>query len=259
MIKKYLYEVKRIIFIISELSRCCFGVVSSFLTGGESCVSCGKKVLLIPLCKTCRKKLFNNEIKNSCHICGKELVSEIEICSACRTSPVVKSADRVYPAVTYRLWKKQLLFSWKMQEKRFLGFVFASLIKEKLSKLNNGNFNDVYVVPVPPRPGKIKEKGWDQVDDVCKYLYYFYRINVLKVLKRVSKVQQKKLDRTQRLETIGNAYTFAGGLNENISLPSKFFLFDDVLTTGSTIEHCSSLLKQNGFKEVFAITVFVVD
>lgn len=234
----------------------------SALSGGEKCVSCGKKAFVVPFCASCIKR-FLSRIKlgfKKCKICGKPLVSEIGLCSDCKKNPVLKSTDGVYPLISYRMWKKKLLFSWKMQGKRSLSSFFAMLIKEKIVDLEYENCCSLPVVPVPPRPGKIREKGWDQIDEICTFLNKGWKIEILKILKRNSKTQQKKLDRVQRLEGIGTAYSLVPNSKLlKTKIPRKVVLVDDVSTTGSTIENCAALLKKAGVEKVFVITLFMVD
>ena len=112
------------------------------------------------------------------------------------------------------------------------------------------------VVPVPPRPEKIKTKGWDQVDEISQILEFRYNWNVKRILQRHTDVQQKTLERTQRMEMIGKAYS----LNADVKVvPEVVCLVDDVLTTGSTIESCAEKLKESGCKKVFAVALFSVD
>lgn len=234
----------------------------SLLSGGEKCVCCGKKVFVFPLCAKCKSFLSKSSkiAVPRCEICGKPLVSEIELCSSCRVNPVLKSPDGVFPVFSYRLWKKTLLFSWKMQEKRSLSSFFASLVHKKLLEIEEKCGEKLPVVPVPPRPGKIREKGWDQIEDLCFYLSKGWNVKILRLLKRNSKKQQKKLDRVQRLENIGSAYSVSSQAEKGkIKIPEKAVLLDDVLTTGSTVENCAYLLKKLGIKEVYVITLFVVD
>lgn len=234
----------------------------SLLSGGEKCVCCGKKVFVFPLCVKC-KSLLRKSSQSAvprCEVCGKPLVSEIGLCSSCRLNPVLKSPDGVFPVFSYRLWKKTLLFSWKMQEKRSLSSFFASLVHEKLLEIEEKCDGKLPIIPVPPRPGKIREKGWDQIEDLCFYLSKGWNVKILRLLKRNSKKQQKKLDRVQRLENIESAYSVSSQAEKGkIKIPEKAVLLDDVLTTGSTVENCVYLLKKLGIKEVYVITLFVVD
>ena len=134
------------------------------------------------------------------------------------------------------------------------------LIQEKIAELEREIGDRLAVVPVPPRPGKIREKGWDQIDEICGFLKRGWKRKILKILKRNSRTQQKKLDRVQRLEGIGTAYSLVSESRLlKVKIPRKVILVDDVLTTGSTIENCAALLKKAGVEKVFVITLFIVD
>ena len=114
------------------------------------------------------------------------------------------------------------------------------------------------LVPVPPRPGKIRERGWDQVDEVCYYMHLIWKVPVLKLLVRKSQVQQKKLGRLARRTA---SYVLAGEkkLRHYAPVPpEKVILVDDVLTTGSTLNACAERLKSYGIQKVYALTLFSV-
>ena len=55
-------------------------------------------------------------------------------------------------------------------------------------------------------------------------------------------------DRIQRISE--NRYVFSG--KENSLIGKNILLLDDVITTGSTIRECTSLLIKNGAKNVYA-------
>ena len=186
-----------------------------------------------------------------CKCCGKELVSEKNTCLRCRTNPVLKSTDKVIPLFSYRLWNKELMFRWKMQGERTFSAVFARLISEVLIK--NG---EKVIVPVPPRKGKIRKNGWDQIDELCTFLEKRYGFKVYRLLQRNSREQQKKLNRTERLESIKSSYSLKPYCGE---LPEHVCIIDDVLTTGATLESCAEILKAGGVKTVNAVTLFTVD
>lgn len=182
-------------------------------------------------------------------------------CMLCRENPVLKSTDRIIPLFSYRLWNRELMFRWKMQEERAFSPMFAELLCRVLRKTG-----DEVLVPVPPRKGKIRKKGWDQIEELCVFLEKRYGFRVLRILERNTANQQKKLSRNQRLESIKTAYSLCkGGILQSAlkpfsgHIPETVCLVDDVCTTGSTLESCAEILKKEGVKTVNAVTLFTVD
>lgn len=227
----------------------------SFVLKSEKCLCCGSFTNLLPLCKTCQEKILKiNKTDSRCCNCGKILISEESICSECRENPVINSLDKVYPMFSYRLWNKEILFKWKLQGYRN----FAYLFSKKILELYTQEFNDFVIVPVPPRPNKIKTIGWDQIDDLSKFIKLQSKIKVMNLLKRTEVQQQKKLNREQRLSHKGSAFVLNKKF-ENKELPKKVLIIDDILTTGITLENCALALKNAGVEKVCAITVFIAD
>ncbi|MBO5137354.1 MAG: ComF family protein [Spirochaetaceae bacterium] len=238
--------------------------IFSFLFGGEPCVCCGKISLLVPLCLRCIKtKLLvwipnkKNDTPLRCVRCGIELISENEICTVCRGEPVLHHTDLVFPVHSYRLWKKDLLSLWKTNSFRQLSPLFAKIIATCILDTLQLT-TKIPIVPVPPRPGKIKKYGWDQIEELCKLLSVVYGFSILRLLERTSDTQQKKLDRSGRLFNLGKSYRLNQKINKNISIPQEVILVDDVITTGVTIENCSRCLKDFGIKKVYAVALFSV-
>ncbi len=245
--RKFIFNLKYIFF---SLIRFFY----SWLQGGEACAVCGKTVFTSAVCKDCKEKYFSVERALSfsrCECCGRELISTKGLCTKCREQRVLYSIDKIIPLFSYRLWHKEILFKWKMGGIRNISGFYAELVNEVLKKLEIKN-----IVPVPPRKGKIQEKGWDQIDELCNFLELKYNFKIFKLLKRNSSVQQKKLNRKDRLETIKNAYSLA---DFSGNIPETVCLIDDVCTTGSTIECCGRLLKSVGIKKVYVVTLYIVD
>lgn len=240
-----------------EVSRAFF----SLMAGGNECAVCSSFSAVIPVCASCREKYF--EVRKIgkdfsdrfCEICGKRLVSEKTRCSGCRTESVLKNLDRAFPLFSYRLWNTNLLCRWKLKGERALSPFFAGLVKIRLEEIFS-MFGEVLVVPVPPRPGKIKREGWDQIEELSRFLEMRHGIKIRRILGRRNSTEQKTLDRDERLLTIGSSYF----LKERVSpLPETVCILDDVMTTGATLEGIARLLKENGVKKVLAVTLFTVD
>lgn len=249
---------QRLLLFVRELYAAVFG--------GETCLSCGAPSGVVPICKSCMEKnLFSfmppaSSGGKRCSVCGKMLVSERGKCMDCREGSILVHTDEVFPLYQYRLWRKNLLFVWKIENRRTLSPVFAKVLYDALVALCGSE--QPVVVPVPPRPGKIRARGWDQIDDVCMFLKYRYGVSILPLLQRTTVQQQKKLDRGQRLEMKGKSYVLRShtpSWRKDHPLPGKVVLLDDVLTTGVTIESCAALLKEAGIAKVDVLTLFIVD
>lgn len=224
----------------------------SFILSPHHCLRCGEESNLL-LCPSCLFQFQNTSLNTRrCSICGKQLISEKINCLNCREEPLLVHTDAVYPIHTYRSWKKELLFKWKMCGNRTVSItaaqVFHAVLQEK--------FPNIPVVPVPPRPGKIFTQGWDQMQDITAVLIHVYRHSILNLLVRIEKKQQKKLSREERIHQMGHLYQIRKG---NISLPDEVVLIDDIMTTGATLEACAVELKKAGIKRVNAVTLFIAD
>jgi predicted amidophosphoribosyltransferase len=158
------------------------------------------------------------------------------------------------PLFSYRLWRRELLFLWKGRGVRLFTPLFGDLIEKAWPEICLPG-NEYTLIPIPPRPGKIRDKGWDQVEDLCRYLES--RLPVLRLLCRRSKKQQKKmLGLEGRTENARASYTLRPG---HPQIPRHIVLLDDVRTTGATLEACAEILKAAGALSVQALTLFGVD
>ena len=243
--------------VLSLLRETCTG-----LLGGGRCLRCYRECGSVPLCRECLASGALDFVppgKNRCLLCGKPLVSEgggnVSKCMGCRESSVFTCVDSVFPLYTYRLWKKALLYEWKMKGARSLTPLFAGKIWEALNLLFPGGEIPV-VVPVPPRPGKIWSKGWDQVDELCTYLSKLHGVRIGKFLVRENTGQQKKLTRDERLGSGGATYA---PHPKAVSVPEKVVLLDDVLTTGATVSSCAKVLRSMGCGKITVLSLFIVD
>ena len=256
-----IYKVMKALYYFVDAARLMISKSLSFLFMRENCAVCSGETYYYPVCTSCLKKYFlkNTFVKvHRCSSCGKFLSSEDELCSECRTMDSTFSFESSLPLFPYRLWNKNILFKWKMQENRTFSRLFAFCISRYLKNVFEDSIPPV--VPVPPRPGKIRKKGWDQIEDIVFFLEKLYGIRVLKLLRRVSKNQQKKLGRAERLVFAEKGFVLdEKSVKKAGKLPGQAVVLDDVFTTGSTMENCSRVLLKAGIRKVTAMTLFIVD
>lgn len=237
----------------------------AFVSGGRECAVCGKRCGALSLCRNCKKRITQEltpyPAQKRCAVCGKVLLSEKDVCMDCRRDKrVLHNTCKVLPLAPYRLWNRELLNIWKGEGERALSAFFAERIAAAVRIQG-----DAVIVPVPPRKRKVHDRGWDQIEDLCRYLKKDF--TVLHLLCRTTSVEQKSLSGTQRIQTIkSGAYKAKSGKELQKALrktggtvPSRVCLIDDVMTTGSTIESCAKELSLLGVKEVDVVTLFDVD
>jgi len=246
----------------------------------QVCFFCGEETGTgIPLCSKCLQKEIAEPVlfrlKNPekfCSSCGKILISEKEFCTDCRAklrekedSAKTLSAQsdfvkRVYTIYPYKGRGGELLRLWKNQNMRGFAEIYASAVASFIEGMPD--LQNIPMVPVPPRPKKIKTKGWDQIEDLSLYLEHIYNLPILRCLKRMDGASQKSLSKEKRASNLkGKIFlkrqkSFSKSEDLKTALPEKLIILDDVMTTGATLNFCAAALKEGGCKEVIGLCLF---
>ncbi|MDR0585642.1 MAG: ComF family protein [Treponema sp.] len=232
----------------------------------QGCACCGKPIFLsanFGLCSGCRNRfldVFSGDPR-CCAICGKPLISERETCMACRRGPE-RSFDRVFSLFPYQGEYRKILRAYKFGSRRNLGrFLRECLVRAASSPFWEDKFSAdpsgagaFAWVPVPPRPGKIRKTGWDQVEYLAKLLEKDGE-TVCRCLRRLSSDTQKILDREKRRINLRGKIQTREDYGKN-KIPKTALVFDDVYTTGSTMDACAEALKSAGTVNVYGICLF---
>jgi len=218
----------------------------------DSCALCGGGLIgdeiRYALCADCRVSLVPIQ-GEKCRMCGRPLVSEKETCLSCRNG-APPSWDRLRVLFPYTGKYRKLLTAYKFGKKTAIANFFAETVLEAIN--SDPVLKEAVLVPVPPRPGKMKESGWDQVDFLVKRIKKIEKdcVSVCRCLKRGKSKVQKSLNRSERLENL-KSRVFLNG-----TVPKIALVIDDVITTGSTMEVCASVLKDGGAEKVYGLCLF---
>lgn len=216
------------------------------------CYGCNKEGSF--LCEDCRALL---EI-SSYQYCLCENPKRLETSYKCEKC-LNKNLSGLYFALPYKnTLTKKLIHQFKYEPYvRGLSKTFASILLEHFI-LSNKNTNDVWqnsiLVPIPLSKKKIKNRGYNQSEEIGKELSKAINIPLItNVLVKIKETQsQINLSGLERAENVKDSFAIKNP--EEIS-GKKIFLLDDVYTTGSTMEECAKQLILSGAKEVFGITI----
>ena len=146
------------------------------------------------------------------------------------------------------------IIQYKFDGKLYLYKTFTTIIlkNEKICE-----FIKEYdlIIPVPLHKKRLKERGYNQseliIKEVSKHITNLKVENKI-LIKTKNNKPQSTLNKKDRVNNIRNAYIVK---KKQVVINKKVLLFDDIFTTGNTVNECAKVLKENGVKEVGVFTI----
>lgn len=157
------------------------------------------------------------------------------------------SLDGVVVAVHYNQAAATIVEELKYN----LYFAVAGEIGKVVKESYKGSGLDCEVsVPVPLHKFKENYRGFNQAELIAKFL----EVKVDNCIKRTKNTKtQVKLNKKERQENLKDVFCL-----KNPIAYKSVLLVDDVMTTGTTLEECASVLKKSGVEKVYGL-VFARD
>jgi competence protein ComFC len=203
------------------------------------CGSCAEKAPRIrpPFCAKCSQP-FAGAITGSftCANCADRELHFDAAVSAYRSRGVVR----------------EVIHSFKYSRRIHLRHLVGRWLAEALAdpRLVGRRFD--LIVPVPLHPARQRERGFNQAELLALALHRSTGLLVRNVLQRTRyTTTQTQFDRSERMENLRGAFRLRRGSNVQ---DLRMLLVDDVLTTGSTLSECASVLHEAGALSVHAAT-----
>ena len=202
------------------------------------------------LCQSCKQGLPSNH--THCLQCKRPTYVPNILCGQCQSTP---PAYQVCVA-PYRFEGiiKNLIHGVKFNQRNHYIRPLTTLLSEHLMESYSGKHWPEQLLYVPSHPSRIKERGFCQTKALATQLTRELRhqlgdkcpsLTKKNPLKKIKNTQaQHSLSRKERLKGPKNSYLITSPIAKHIAL------FDDVMTTGSTIEHCTKLLLAAGAEQV---------
>ena len=146
------------------------------------------------------------------------------------------------------------IIRYKFQDKGYLYKTFSKIIVND-KKICGFLENYDIIIPVPISKQRKQTRGYNQTELIAKSITKSiqkleYSSDILLKIKET--IPQSKLDSKKRKQNILDAYKIKDITKVK---NKKILLFDDIYTTGNTVNECSKILKQSGTKEIGVLTL----
>ena len=200
-----------------------------------------------PFCPNCSHDL--PKISQACHQCGISIPTaashdkdNLAKCGPCLTEP--PTYDRVISAFAYAAPIKQLVSQFKYQRQLAVGALFAEILK---SHVQSTPQHIDAILPVPLHFSRLRQRGFNQALELARPLAKMLELPLLtsQISRQKNTLEQSSLHAKQRQNNLRKAFL----IEQNIAYKS-IAIVDDVMTTGSTVEELSRLLKRNGVEYI---------
>ena len=223
------------------------------------CLWCGEEILSVTtwsnlflpdkqmkLCKSCRSPLKPiDENVLHCRKCWKQ--SEEDLCEDCEYWENHFHGDPLeqnWALYEYNDAMKEMIAKWKYRGDYILGEMFKEDFRSLFLKKIRSTIKHPMIVPLPLSVERMKERGFNQAEMLARFL----TSSPIEPLERIHGEKQSKRNRKERMES-KNPFFMEGTVNKPV------ILVDDIYTTGTTIRHAASLLKERGCPGVYSYTL----
>jgi ComF family protein len=114
-----------------------------------------------------------------------------------------------------------------------------------------------FLLPVPLHYLRKQKRGFNQSAIIAETLSdNFLNLEVLYLVKRIKNTnQQAKKNKNQRINNIKDAFQIDKSYLDKIDKNIYIFIVDDVISTGLTVMEVEKILRDNGFKNIFAFAL----
>ena len=153
----------------------------------------------------------------------------------------------------YEKMIRELIIQYKFNEKSYLYKTFCEFIIKNKKVFDFIKSYDI-IIPVPIHKTRMRKRGYNQSELIAKELAKKLNIGYnKKVLIKVKKNKpQSILNKKERKENTENVYKI---INKEKIYDKKILIFDDIYTTGATINACIKEIEKAKVKKIGVLTL----
>lgn len=202
------------------------------------CISCGRRLSINEedLCSTCYSGM-ERLTSSRCVICARPL-EKTGLCQDCRNhSPYF---DKIWSIFTYKEPVSSLIHYFKYKGYMHIINFLKPFIKKEIYHLKNAGIKEIF--PVPMHRSKLKEREYNHSLLVASFIGEILKVDINDALtvKRYYLPQANIKLKDTRKTNVRGAFSLEAKPRDTV------LIVDDVVTTGSTVNEISRLLKNKG-------------
>ena len=218
-------------------------IIDIFFPQRSVCMFCDNEESGFGICNECYNSLpFING--HTCDICGGRVVIGENFCTECKkySHEFLKN----FSILDYDENIRKKILSFKQYKHKEIGEMFSHIVEEYFSHIKR-KFD--VIIPVPIHENRLKVRGFNQSEILTSRLK-----NVdTKIIRRIKDTpHQTGLSRKNRQENLLGAFEII----DSSKIENKTVLiFDDIFTTGATLDECAKILYEAGAKRVYCMSL----
>ena len=140
---------------------------------------------------------------------------------------------------------------------KFSNLLYEFIMEDISEKVNFIGFNNPLLIPIPMHKNNLKERGYNQSELIVKEVYkidqgknFDILINTLLKIKETPHQSSLK-NKDDRLKNLKNCFYIESGKIKDRNI----ILIDDVITTGTTMNEVSKILKSGGARKIIGYSI----
>ena len=217
------------------------------------CGICGKMKESY-LCKECQTKIENEVVflnKTDKYVIANNIKNNTRNSNISDNIKYFSSHTYLF---SYTTPIREKILQYKFKEQAYLSNMFSEFFVKNEKICGFLQKYDI-IIPVPMTKKNVRKRGYNQSELIAKQLAK--NIPNLKeekyiLIKVKENRTQSSLNRQQRQENVKDVYKLQ---NVEKIKEKNIIIFDDIYTTGATVNECAKVLMLGGAKKVAVITI----